>query len=188
MSAQLQQGVTELLVRWNTGDPEARKALMDLLYSQLRLIAKRALKNERAGPILQPTLLVNEAYLKLVDTNRIDWRDRGHFLAVATRIMREILVDEARRSGAKKRDWGRRVTFTGGLMGSGDLSVDVLALNDALEQLDEMRPDLCQVVELRFFSGLTIEETAQATGLSDATVNRQWRAARAWLAQALGEV
>lgn len=187
MSVQLQQDVTDLLASWNAGDDEARKALMNLLYAQLRQIAGRALRNERHDSQLQPTLLVNEAYLKLLDTNRIDWRDRGHFLAVATRIMREILVDEARRNGAKKRDWGRRVTFTGGLMGSGDLSVDLLALNDAMERLEHMRPDLCRVVELRFFSGLTIEETAQATGVSDATINRHWRAARAWLAQDLGD-
>lgn len=179
------QDITQLLAHWNSGDADARQRLMDLLYKELRVIASRALQNEKQQPHLQPTLLVNEAYLKLSETNRIEWANRAHFLAVAAKIMREVLVDEARKRGAKKRDWGRRVTFSVNLLGTGDPLVDLLELDDAMQKLETIRPDLARVVELRFFCDLTIAETAAAMDTSSATVNRQWRTARAWLAQAL---
>ena len=187
MPAETSLDITQLLSHWNSGDEGARQQLMTLLYDDLRAIAARALRNEKQQPNLQPTLLVNEAYLKLSETNRITWADRGHFLAVAARIMREVLVDEARKRGARKRDWGRRVTFSINLLGTGDPLVDLLELDEAMGQLEEIRPDLARVVELRFFCDLTIDEAAAALDCSAATVNRQWRTARAWLAQALSD-
>ena len=160
---------------------------MGLLYDEMRAIAGHALRNEKQGHVLQPTALVHEAFLKLVDTNRIEWKDRGHFLAVATTIMRQILVDAARRAQAGKRDWGRQVTFTGGLLGSGDPDYDLLALDDAMNKLRTLRPELCQLVDLRFFGGLTLDECVDVMGESRTTVKRRWRTARAWLAKDLAE-
>ncbi|MEM7706291.1 MAG: ECF-type sigma factor [Pseudomonadota bacterium] len=172
--------VNQLLERWNLGDRQAHEALLARVYPALKAIAARALAAEPAGLSLQPTALVNEAYLKLVDLNRVDWRGRSHFLALAGQVMRQILVDQARHRGAAKRSWGRRVTFTGSLAEVMD-SAEVLILDQALTELASEHGDLAQVVELRVFGGLTIEETAVAMGTSTPTVKRRWRSARAWL-------
>ena len=172
--------VTELLLQWNSGDPEARAALVEAIYAELNVVAARQLRRERHGD-LQPNALVHEAYCRLIDLDRIDFQGRAHFLAVAARIMREILIDEARKRNAAKRDGGIQVTLTGALAHESGPSTDVLMLHEALERLAEADPQRAHIVELRFFGGLTIEETAAVTGLSPATVKRNWAVARGWL-------
>lgn len=185
----LNDAITDLLAGWNAEDGSSREALASLLYDELRSIAAVALANEKPGHVLQPTALVNEAFLKLVNTDRITWQNRGHFLAVATTIMRQLLVDEARKRNSAKRDWGRQVTFTGNLAETPGPNFDLLVLDESMTRLRLLRPELCQLVDLRFFGGLTLAECATATGVSRATINRQWRTARAWLTKDLaGEI
>lgn len=179
------QDITSLLRDWRDGDAAARDRLVAVLYPELRALADRQLRGERANHTLQPTALVNEAYLRLSGLDRIDWQDRGHFVGMAARVMREVLVDHARRRQAAKRDGGQRVTLTGLEVPAGTGNVDALALDDALTRLEKVDPDKARVVELRYFGGLTIEETAQAMDSSPATVKRQWQSARAWLFDAL---
>ncbi len=178
---------TQLLGAWRSGDLGARDRLVALAYPELHAIARRQLAGERASHTLQPTALVNEAYMRLGGMDRIDWQDRVHFVRLAARIMREILVDHARRRSAGKRDGGERLSLTEiELVGeSGD--IDIASLDAALGQLELLDPDKGRVVELRYFGGLTIEETADALGLSPATVKRHWQAARAWLFEALSD-
>ena len=174
--------VTELLQQWNSENEDARTRLIDLIYGELNSIARRQLAGERAAAVeIQPTMLVHEAYMRLAKVNRIDWQDRAHFLAVAARIMREYLIDEARRRRASKRDGGVQVTLSGVFVDSENPATDVLALNDALEKLAASDPERARLVELRFFGGLTIEETADALGVSARTVKRSWQVARGWL-------
>ncbi|MFY2762784.1 sigma-70 family RNA polymerase sigma factor [Arenimonas sp. MALMAid1274] len=177
--------VTSLLAAWRQGDAEARDRLVRIVYPELRALADRQLRGERANHTLQPTALVNEAYLRLSGLQRIDWQDRAHFVRMAARLMREILVDHARRRDAAKRDGGQRVTLTGLELPAEEAPVDVIALDGALARLELLDPDKARLVELRYFGGLTIEETAEAMGSSPATVKRQWQAARAWLFHAL---
>ena len=176
--------VTELLLQWNTGDHAVRDALVEAIYAELNIVASRQLRGERLGD-LQPNALVHEAYCRLIDLNRIDFQGRAHFLAVAARIMREILIDKARKRNASKRDGGVQVTLSSALVGDGRPSTDVLTLHDALERLAEADPQRAHIVELRFFGGLTIEETAEVIGLSPATVKRSWTVARGWLYHAM---
>ncbi len=154
---------------------------MPLVYDELRRMAARYLHGERQGHSLATTDLVHEAYLRLVDQRTVDWRERGHFFAIAARTMRRVLLDHARRHLAAKRDGGQKLP----LISSLDLVIDkppeLVALDEALNDLAELDPDKAKLVELRFFGGLTIEETAAALGSSTATVTRQWRTARAWL-------
>jgi len=179
--------LTELLAAWRRGDTGARDRLVGAVYPELRAIAHRQLAGERSNHTLQPTALVNEAYLRLSGLDRIAWQDRAHFVRVAARLMREILVDHARRRNAAKRDGGERVTLTNLDFADGSAGVDIVGLDAALARLDELDPDKGRIVELRYFGGLTIEETAHALGLSPATVKRHWQAARIWLFDALSD-
>jgi RNA polymerase sigma factor (TIGR02999 family) len=178
--------VTQLLREWSEGREEAREALLGLVYDPLRAIAERHLHGERAGHTLQPTALVHELYLRLVDQRRVDWNDRTHFFAVAAKVMRRILVDHARRRNSEKRGGGLvPVTIGAALEKAVEESFDVVALDAALESLEKVYPQQARVVELRFYGGLTIDETAEAMKISPATVSREWTMARAWLRRAL---
>lgn len=175
---------TQLLHDWRGGDLKARDRLVALLYDELRALAGRQFGRENPAHTLQPTALVGEAYQRLAALDRIDWRDRAHFIAVAARLMREILIDHARRRQADKRDGGQRVTLSTGIAAP-DSALDALALEQALQRLEELAPDKARVVELRFYGGLSIEEAAEAMAISPATVKRHWQAARVWLLDAL---
>ncbi len=175
------QQVTATLQAWKKGDPEAAERLMPLVYDELHRMAARYLGGERRGHTLQTTDLVHEAYLRLVDQRTVDWRERGHFFAIAARTMRRVLLDHARRHLAAKRDGGHRLPLISTLDLVIDKPPELIALDEALKDLAELDAEKAQMVELRFFGGLTIEETAAALGSSTATVTRQWRTARAWL-------
>jgi RNA polymerase sigma factor (TIGR02999 family) len=178
--------VTQLLHEWSKGREEAREALLGLVYDPLRVIAERHLHREREGHTLQPTALVHELYLRLVDQRSVAWNDRTHFFAVAAQVMRRILVDHARRRNSEKRGGGvTPVTIGAALDVATSESLDVVALDVALERLDKVFPQQAKIVELRFYGGLTIDETAEALGISAATVSREWTMARAWLKRAL---
>lgn len=184
--------ITGLLKAWGRGDSAALDRLTPLVYEQLHRMARAYMRNERPGHSLQATALVNEAYLRLVDTCDLDWTDRAHFFAVCARVMRRILVDAARSRAAIKRggEAGRADHSTpvdlDGLPASGtDMSAQVCALNEALNTLARIDPRRAQVVELRFFGGLTVEETGEVLQVSPQTVMRDWRLARAWLAREL---
>ena len=177
--------VTALLRAWSDGDEAAINALMPLVYGELRRLARLYMSRERHALTLQPTALVNEAYLRLVDIQRVRWRDRAHFLAVSARVMRRVLVDVARARASLKRAGGiQRVSFDEALVPAA-WSTDLLALDDALNTLAERDARKGQVIELRFFGGLTVEETAEALHVAPRTVMRDWRLARAWLSREL---
>lgn len=179
--------LTKLLADWRQGDLSARDRVIDVVYPELRAIASRQLAGERRNHTLQPTALVNEAYLRLSGVERIDWRSSSHFVRIVARLMREILVDHARRRGAAKRDGGEQVTLTSVDVPDNTDGVDVERLDAALAALEQIDPEKGRIVELRYFAGLTIDETAQALELSPATVKRHWQAARVWLHEALIE-
>jgi RNA polymerase sigma factor (TIGR02999 family) len=175
-------GVTGLLIDWSNGDRGALDRLMPLVYQELRGIARRHLGMENHPHTLQSTALVHEAYVRLIDQNRVEWRNRAQFFAVAARMIRRILLDHARRRYADKRGGGaQRLSLEDTVACSPGPNVDVIALDQALDCLAELDPAQAQVVELRFFTGLTIGETAEALGISTATVERDWITARAWL-------
>jgi RNA polymerase sigma factor (TIGR02999 family) len=174
--------ITQLLIAWGDGDQAALDALMPLVQQELHRLAVRYIADERPGHVLQATALVNEAYMRLVDWKDVRWQNRAHFFAMAAQIMRRVLVDVARARGRAKRGRGQvHVSLTD----AGDLAVvdksDVVALDDALTSLEEIDPRKCRVVEMRFFGGLSLEETANALNVSVATVRRDWSMARAWL-------
>ena len=174
--------VTQLLLAWSKGDRDALEDLLPVVYDELRRIAGRYLRHERRDHTLQPTALVHEAYVKLIDQRQARWQNRAQFFGVAAQLMRRILVDHARAHVAVKRGGGvSPVTLTDAAGASPTRGVDVIALDDALTRLTRLYPDQGRLVELRFFGGLTIEETGEAMGLSPATVKRQWTVARAWL-------
>ncbi len=178
--------VSRLLSTWSQHDPTARDALVPIIYGELRRLAHHDMKGERTGHALQTTALVNEAYLRLADLDRMQWRDRAHFFAMAAMLMRRILVDRARDRARDKR--GRGVVFTsidGKQIGSAS-TIDAIALDEALDRLAAMAPQQSRMVELRFFGGLTREETAEALDVSPSTVKREWTWAKAWLYQQLG--
>ena len=179
--------VTQLLHDWSAGKQEARDELLGLVYEPLRAIAQRHLHRERDGHTLQPTALVHELYLKLVDQRRVAWNDRAHFFAVAAQVMRRILVDHARRRNSEKRG-GDLIEVTIGAaldLASANENFDVVALDDALQKLEKIFPQQARIVELRFYAGLTIDETAEVMGISPATISREWTMARAWLKREL---
>lgn len=174
--------VTELLLDWSEGDHESRERLMDLVYQELRRIAGAQLRGERRDHTLQATALVNEAYLRLIDQTRVQWRNRAHFFGIAAQLMRRILVDHARRQRAAKRGGGATVLAINEEVAAGiERDFDLVALDDALAQLYAFDARAAQLVELRFFGGLTIEEASEVMKLSPATIKREWRTARAWL-------
>lgn len=174
--------VTELLVRIREGDQAAFDHVFPLVYDELRRVAGYQLRGERAGHTLQPTALVNEAYMKLVGSPGADWRDRAHFVAIAARAMRQVLVDHARRRDAAKRGGDRQQTTLSGVPLGADLRPDeILALDEALDRLDTLDSRLRQVVEFKFFGGLTDRETAELLGVTPRTAQRDWVKARAWL-------
>jgi len=174
--------VTGLLLKWGRGDEDALERLIPLVYRELHQIARRCMAGERAGHSLQATVLVNEAYLRLVDAKDVAWHDRAHFLAVAARAMRRILVDHARARRAEKRGGpATKVTFNEALVVINEPREDFVRLDDALEVLAAFDERKSRVVELRFFGGLTVEETATVLKVSPGTVRGDWRLARAWL-------
>ena len=179
--------VTKLLARWRAGERGALDALMSAVYPELRRIAARHLQREPPGNSLQTTALVHEAYLKLIDQNRAEWQDRAHFYAIAAEIMRRILVDHARATHREKRGGGvPLLELDEALRMSDKKSMELIALDDALNGLAKLDLQQSRVVELRFFGGLTVEETAEALRISRSTVNRDWVTARAWLLRELG--
>jgi RNA polymerase sigma factor (TIGR02999 family) len=178
--------VTVLLRAWREGDEAALEALMPLVHDELRRIARRCLYGERANHSVQATELVNEAYLRLVDVQHVDWQNRTHFLAMSARLMRRVLVDLARSRDADKRGGGAvRVTLDDAAIGGVTPDADVIRLDDALRALAALDDRKSRVVELRFFGGLTVDETALALQVSSKTVLRDWEFARAWLQREL---
>ena len=175
------QLVGELLVRWRAGDREALEKLVPLIYKELRQIARYHLQRERPGHTLQSAALVHETYLRLVDQNPFQADNRAHFLAVASRLMRQILVDYARSHAAAKRGADLRVELDAALVLPHERSAEVIALDDALKALTQMDEQQGQIVELRFFGGLSIEEIGEVLGISRSTVKREWNVAKAWL-------
>ena len=174
--------VTQLLVDWSNGDRAALDKLMPLVYDELRRLARYYMRRERAGQTLQTTALVNEAYLRLVDQRNVRWQNRAHFFAIAAQLMRRILVDKARKRYNSKRGGNlHKVSLDGVADLSGERDADLIALDDALVDLEAMDSRKSKIVELRFFGGLNIEEAAEALKISPATVQREWSVAKAWL-------
>jgi RNA polymerase sigma-70 factor, ECF subfamily len=174
--------VTDLLVDWSKGDPEALNKLMPLVYDELHRLASRHLRRERRGHTLQTSALVHEAYLKLVDQKNANWQNRVQFFAAAAQVMRHILVDYARNRRALKRGGDScRLSLDEAIISSEEKDPDLLTLHDALNDLAAIDPQQSRVVELRVFGGLTVEETAEALGISTRTVKREWSMAKAWL-------
>ena len=181
------EDITEFLIDWNNGDQAALEKLMPLVYNELRRLASNYLRRERASHTLQPTALVNEAYLKLVDQKNAKWQNRAQFFGISAQLMRRILVDHARQHQAAKRGGSnqQRLSITSAQQFAKQPAVDLLALNEALDELATMDPQQGRIVELKFFGGLSIDETAEVLGVSHATVERDWKMARAWLRRQL---
>jgi RNA polymerase sigma-70 factor, ECF subfamily len=180
------RSVTQLLVQWGSGDRTALDELTEIVYDELRRLAGSYLRRRGAGQTLQPTALVHEAYLLLADQDHTGWQNRAQFFGLAAKLMHDILVDRARRRLAGKRGGGQlRVSLSEADRLNNQAAMDIITLDDALKDLAEANPQHARVVEMRFFGGLTIEETAEVMGTSHATVERQWRYARAWLRRAL---
>ena len=186
MTIAASEGITDLLLEWRGGDASALERLMPLVYDELRKLARQRLRREQPNQTLQTTGLVNEAYLRLVQSSRVQWRDRSHFFAVAAQLMRRVLVDEARRRRYQKRGGDvSRVALDAADVAAPERELDLVALDLALEELSHFAPRKARVVELRFFGGLTIEETAAVLEVSADIVKREWRTARLWLLQAI---
>jgi len=186
MEISLREKTLSILKDMEGGDPSAAARLLPHVYDELRDQAERLFRGRQAGHTLQPTALVHEAYLRLVDQARADWKSRAHFIAVAAKAMRQILVDHYRSRKAQKRGGGlRRVTLSGVDVATPPPEVDLLALEEALTRLSGFDERQARVVELRFFGGLSVEEVAEVLGVSKTTVEGEWRSARAWLAREL---
>ena len=179
--------ITQLLYELKTGRQEVLNELLPLVYDQLRQLADSYLRRERENHTLQPTALVHEAYLRLVGQKPIDWQNRAHFFGVASRLMREILIEYARARHRKKRggDFATRVALDDALSFQTQEGLDVIELDEALTRLEQLDKDQARIVELRFFGGLTIEEVAEVSGTSPATVKREWTTAKLWLLREL---
>jgi len=176
------ENVTQLLIDWSRGNKEALDRLVPVVYDELRRQAARYLRRERVGHTLQTTALIHEAYLKLVDQRNVHWQNRAHFFGIAAQLMRRILVDHARtRKRAKRGGSDIRVSLGEATATAAAKDLDIVALDQALDRLAEIDPQQSRVVELRYFSGLNVEETAEVLGISPATVKREWRIAKAWL-------
>jgi len=182
MSEPLRHDVTQLLIKWSNGDKAALDELMPLIQEELRRLAHHYMSRERPGHTLQTTALVNEAYLRLVNRKDVHWQNRTHFFAIAATLMRSILVDHARSHAYAKRGGGAHKTeLDEAMVVSKERAAEVVALDDALKQLENLDLKQSRIVELRFFGGLTIEETAEILHLSPATIKREWSTAKAWL-------
>jgi RNA polymerase sigma factor (TIGR02999 family) len=174
--------ITGLLLKWTQGDESALAELIPLVYRELHRLARQNLRREHGGHTIQTTTLVHEAYLRLIDAGRVQWHDRAHFFAIAAQLMRRVLVDEARRRHSQKRGGNaRRLSLDNAVAAGGNRDLELLELDRALDRLTEFAPRMRQVVELRFFGGLNIEETAAALHISPDTVKRDWRSAKLWL-------
>ena len=180
------EGITQLLVRWSEGDRSALDELMPLVYEELRRLAKRHLVREARNNSLQSTAIVHEAFLRLSAQKKLSWQNRAQFFGLASKLIRNILVDHARAHRATRRGGDQfRLSISKADRFNNDADVDVIALHDAMQELAVQYPQQSEIVELRFFGGLTIEETAEVMGLSHATVERHWNFARAWLQREL---
>ncbi|MEP7272392.1 MAG: sigma-70 family RNA polymerase sigma factor [Acidobacteriota bacterium] len=180
--------ITQLLIAWNQGDQAALEALSPLVMQELHRLARRYMAGERPGHLLQPTALVNEAWMRLIDCQNIEWQNRAHFFALAAQLMRRILVDFARAQKREKRGGAAlRVSFSEAANLPQEQSVDLVRLDDALQTLEKLDPRQARVVVLRFFAGLSLEETAEALNISVITVRRDWSSAEAWLYRELSK-
>jgi len=188
MPASSAHHVTQLLQDWSQGKDAALEELLPLVHQELRRLARRYMFGERPGHTLQATALVNEAYLRLVNSRQVNWQNRAHFFAISAQLMRRILVDYARARGYQKRGGGiPKVTLDEALMGLEEKRRDLVALDDALKTLAGVDPRKSKVIELRFFGGLSVEETAEVLKVSPETVLRDWRLAKAWLTREMGK-
>ncbi len=188
MTAASKKEITGLLQAWSQGDRSALERLIPLVYEELHRLAHRYMTRERSGHPLQTTALINEAYLRLVDMANVRWQNRGHFFSISAQIMRRILVDFARsRQYLKRGGKAQRVSLDAALAISGEGDVDLVALDDALNALAEVDPRKAKVVEMRFFGGMTVEETADVLRVSPDTVMRDWKMAKVWLLRELGQ-
>jgi RNA polymerase sigma factor (TIGR02999 family) len=181
-----ERDVTSLLVRWGKGDANAFDELAPIVYDELRKLARSHLRRERPGHTLQSTALVHEAYLRMIDQQNVSWQNRSHFYGIAAQMIRRILVDYARAKQTKKRgEAAPKIAFEDALGAHGSEDLDLVALDDALKALAEIDPRQSRIVELRYFAGLSIEDTAEVLQISPATVKRDWTVARAWLKREL---
>ena len=186
MTRSADRTVTSLLRAWSDGDANALDGLVPVVEAELRRLARIYMSHERKDHTLQPTAVVNEVFLRLIDANGIRWNDRAHFFGICARLMRRVLVDHARSRGYQKRGGGaQRVTLDERVLAAPPMDVDLLALDVALEQLEAIDERKCRVIEMRFFGGLSVEETATALNVSTDTVKRDWRIAKLWLLDAI---
>ena len=176
------QEITQLLVAWGGGDKQALDKLMPYVYEELRRLARTYMRNQKSDHTLQTTALVNEAYLRLIDSSQVKWQNRTHFFAISAQLMRRILVDFARAKKADKRGGGDpKVTFDEALPVAGEKESDLIALDEALKELAAMNERQAQIVEMRYFGGMTEKEIGEALDVSERTIRRDWNVARAWL-------
>jgi RNA polymerase sigma-70 factor (ECF subfamily) len=186
MTRSADRTVTSLLRAWSDGDANALDGLVPVVEAELRRLARIYMSHERKDHTLQPTAVVNEVFIRLIDANGIRWNDRAHFFGICARLMRRVLVDHARSRGYQKRGGGaQRVTLDERVLAAPPMDVDLLALDVALEQLEAIDERKCRVIEMRFFGGLSVEETATALNVSTDTVKRDWRIAKLWLLDAI---
>lgn len=185
----MNEGITQLLLQWGAGDRSALDKLLPIVYDELRRLAQSYLRRNQNASMLQPTVLVHEAYLKLINQEQTSWENRAQFFGLSAKIMRDLLVDHARRAHAAKRggDLYSLSLSEADRIGQ-TLNLDLLALNEAMEELASFKPRHCQIVELRFFGGLTIEEIVEVLAVSHATVERDWNFARTWLYRKLKSI
>jgi RNA polymerase sigma factor (TIGR02999 family) len=187
MTLQTRHDVTQLLQAWSHGRPEALQKLMPLVYDELHRLAQHYMRRERPGHILQTSALINEAYIRLIDASQVSWQNRAHFFAISAELMRRILVDWARAQTSQKRGAGVPAISLDEDAGVFQERLDLAALDDALQALARLDPRKSRVVELRFFGGLSVEDTAEALGVSPETVKRDWKLAKIWLLRELTE-
>lgn len=174
--------ITQLLLAWRNGESKALDELMPLVHRELKRIARNFMRRQNAGHTLQTTALVNEAYVRLIDSDKVNWQDRSHFFAISAQLMRRVLVDAARRRNSAKRGGERvQVTLADDVKTAKANQADVVAIDDALKRLAKLNQRQCQIVELRYFGGLTEDEIAETLNISSRTVRRDWNLARAWL-------
>ena len=186
MTRSADRTVTSLLRAWSDGEAGALDGLVPIVEAELRRLARVYMSRERKDHTLQPTAVVNEVFIRLIDANGIRWNDRAHFFGICARLMRRVLVDHARSRGYQKRGGGaQRVTLDERVLAAPPMDVDLLALDVALEQLEAIDERKCRVIEMRFFGGLSVEETATALNVSTDTVKRDWRIAKLWLLDAI---